>query len=70
MAQIKNVSPYGALDVPLLGRVVEAGETVDVDDAHAEILLRQAENFVDATPPEAPSEPPAPPANPESEQQS
>lgn len=65
MAQIKNVSPYGALDVPLLGRVVEAGETVEVDDAHAEILLRQAENFVSADPP---AEPPAAPANPESEQ--
>lgn len=35
MPKIKNVSPYGDLDVPLLGRVVAAGEVVEVSAAHA-----------------------------------
>jgi len=48
MPAIKNVSPYGALDVPLLRRVVDAGETVDVSDAEAEVLLAQADNFAPA----------------------
>lgn len=29
--KITNVSPLGDLDVPILGRVVTAGESVDVD---------------------------------------
>lgn len=56
MSSIKNVSPYGDLDVPLLGRIVEAGEVVEVDDEHAAILLLQADNFVPAdTAPAKPS---------------
>lgn len=54
--QIKNVSPYGALDVPLLGREGEpydehgtgclsAGEVVEVSEAHARILLEQIGNY-------------------------
>lgn len=57
--QIKNVSPYGALDVPLLRRQGEpyddegvgclgAGEVVDVAEDHARVLLRQAENYAPA----------------------
>ena len=45
MAKIKNVSPFGDLDVPLLGVIVEAGATVEVDDDHAAILLQQELNF-------------------------
>jgi hypothetical protein len=45
MPKIKNVSPFGDLDVPLLGRVIEAGETVDVSDAEAEELLKQPFNY-------------------------
>ncbi len=46
MAQkIRNVSPYGDLDVPLLGVVVLAGETVDVTAEQAKILLDQTENW-------------------------
>lgn len=41
MTQIRNDSPLGDLDVPLLRRVVERGEVVDVSDAHAAILLEQ-----------------------------
>ncbi|WP_422934979.1 hypothetical protein [Sinomonas sp. P47F7] len=43
--RIKNISPYGELDVPLLGGVVEAGEILEVDPEHAEALLAQAENW-------------------------
>jgi hypothetical protein len=45
MPKIKNVSPFGDLEVPLLGVVVEHGKTVDVSDEQAEILLRQVDNF-------------------------
>lgn len=41
MAHIRNDSPLGDLDVPLLRRVVKAGEVVEVTDEHAEILLQQ-----------------------------
>jgi hypothetical protein len=29
--RLRNVSPLGALDLPLIGRTVEAGEVFDVD---------------------------------------
>ncbi len=45
MPKIKNVSPFGDLDVPLLGRVVEQGSITEVTDAQAEILLQQPDNF-------------------------
>lgn len=45
MKRIQNVSPWGHLDVPLLGRVVESGETVEVEDQHAKILLDQPANW-------------------------
>ncbi len=45
MAKIKNVSPFGALDVPLLGVIVEPGETVEVTDEQAAVLLLQDLNF-------------------------
>lgn len=45
MPKIKNVSPFGALDVPLLGAIVEPGETVEVTDEQAAILLQQELNF-------------------------
>lgn len=45
MPKIKNVSPFGDLDIPLLGRVVEAGAVVEVTDDQAAILLRQEDNF-------------------------
>lgn len=35
MSRVKNVSG-GPLDVPLLGRVVDDGETVEVPDAQAD----------------------------------
>lgn len=45
MPKIKNVSPFGDLDVPLLGRVVASGETVEVTDEQAELLLQQPDNY-------------------------
>ena len=52
MPRIRNVSPLGALDVPLLGRTLAAGEEVDVPKWAAEQLLAQPDNFqpVAATP--------------------
>lgn len=43
--KIRNVSPYGDLDVPLLGFVVERGATVDVTNDVADRLLEQADNW-------------------------
>jgi hypothetical protein len=43
--KIRNVSPYGDLDVPLLGVVVERGGVVDVSDEVATRLLEQADNW-------------------------
>lgn len=45
MTIIKNVSPLGELDVPLLGRFLGAGEELEVSDEVAERLLPQAENY-------------------------
>lgn len=45
MPKIKNVSPFGDLEIPLLGRVVEAGSIVEVTDEEARILLMQVDNF-------------------------
>lgn len=46
--KIVNISPRGDLDVPLLGSVVKAGETVTVSEEFARQLLAQEENFVTA----------------------
>lgn len=43
--RIKNISSQGELDVPLLGRIVGAGETVDVSEDQALALLAQHSNF-------------------------
>jgi hypothetical protein len=49
--RITNNSPLGDLDIPLLGRIVEAGETVDVTDEQAAVLLAQHNVFAPADPP-------------------
>lgn len=43
--KIRNKSPYGALDVPLLRRELAAGETPDVTREQAALLLLQTDNF-------------------------
>lgn len=50
MQRIRNVSCLGDLDVPVLRRIVLAGEAVDVDDDEiAAGLLQQPANWADAT---------------------
>jgi hypothetical protein len=46
--RITNTSPYGDLDIPLLGVIVEAGQTVDVTEDQARRLLPQVENYAPA----------------------
>ncbi len=43
--RIRNINPLGAVDVPLLGRIVEAGDLVEVTDEQAELLLDQPTNW-------------------------
>lgn len=43
--RIRNVSPLGALDVPLLGAIVESDAVVDVATDHARVLLEQDRNW-------------------------
>ena len=43
MAKFKNVSPLGALDLPLVGRVVVTGEVVEVTAAQAVHLAGQSD---------------------------
>jgi hypothetical protein len=50
MPLIRNVSPLGDLDVPLLGRILAAGEEVDVPKETAALLLAQPDNFQPVTP--------------------
>lgn len=45
MAKFKNISPLGALDLPLVGRVVERGETFDVPDDKARHLAGQEDTW-------------------------
>jgi hypothetical protein len=40
--KIQNVSPLGDLEVPILRRIVKAGEVVDVPDGVGEQLVLQA----------------------------
>ncbi|MHC6176239.1 hypothetical protein [Glutamicibacter sp. X7] len=42
---IRNVSPLGDLDVPLLGQVIKHGETIALPEAAALKLLAQDRNF-------------------------
>ncbi|GGJ74407.1 hypothetical protein [Glutamicibacter ardleyensis] len=43
--KIRNISPLGDLDVPLLGQIVKYGETVSLPKAAADKLLAQDRNF-------------------------
>jgi hypothetical protein len=45
MPKIKNVSPFGDLDVPLLGIVFEHGSILEVSEDEARTLLMQEDNF-------------------------
>jgi hypothetical protein len=49
MVRVRNVSPVGDLDSVLLGRVVAAGEVVEVSDEQGEALLEQPANWAAVT---------------------
>lgn len=46
MAKLKNVSSLGDVDLPLVGRIVKAGEEFDVPAHIAAQLLEQPDNFI------------------------
>ena len=43
--KFKNVSPLGDLELPILGRVVKAGETFEVPVSVGELLSAQPDVF-------------------------
>ncbi len=43
--RIRNVSPLGAIDLPLFGGVVEAGAVFDIADHLGSALLAQRDNY-------------------------
>jgi hypothetical protein len=51
--QIKNVSPLGGIDLPLIGRSLEAGEVFEVPDKVGKELLKQVGNYEEPTKTEA-----------------
>jgi hypothetical protein len=67
MAQVRNVSPLGDLDVPVLGKTVPAGEVVEVPDDLLEAFLEQPANWAAVkatkTQPSTPAEPTTPAEN-------
>lgn len=46
--RLKNVSPHGDLDIPLVRRIVPAGEEFDATADQAAVLLDQPINFAPA----------------------
>lgn len=45
MPKLRHINPYGACEVPLLGRVLDAGEEFDCTDEQAAVLLAQETNY-------------------------
>jgi hypothetical protein len=45
MPKFKNISPLGALDTPVAGRVVEAGEIIDLPADRAVFVAAQADTW-------------------------
>ena len=45
MARLVNINPIGAVELPLIGRVIEAGEEFEVPDDAAAVLLEQVDNY-------------------------
>lgn len=45
---LKNTNPLGAVDLPLIGRSLEAGEEFEVPDDVGKELLKQAGNYEQA----------------------
>ena len=55
--KIRNVSPFGDLAVPLLGRTVKADEVVTVNKTIGAQFLEQPSNFEQVDGPAAPDAP-------------
>lgn len=53
--RLKNTNPLGEVELPLIGRVLAAGEEFDVDDEHGRRLLEQAGNYEKVTAAKAPA---------------
>lgn len=45
MPTLRNINPLGAVELPLLRRVLDAGEEFEVTDEQAERLLEQTSNY-------------------------
>ena len=43
--KIKNVSPFGDLDLPLIGRVVKAGEVFEIAEEDGLLIIEQTRNW-------------------------
>lgn len=43
--RLRNINPYGAVEFPLLGRVIDAGEVFEVPDDLGNVLLEQVGNY-------------------------
>lgn len=51
--KFKNVNPLGAVEVPLLGRTLEADEEFEAEGDVAKALLAQPDNYVRTDEPKA-----------------
>lgn len=49
--RLRNTNPLGAIDLPLIGRSLEAGEEFDVPDEIGAALLEQVGNYEAVTKP-------------------
>lgn len=45
MPKLRNTNPLGAIELPLIGRVLKAGEEFEVSDEQAARLLEQVGNY-------------------------
>lgn len=43
--KLRNTNPLGAVDFPLIGRTLEAGEEFEVSDSIGQELLQQLGNY-------------------------
>lgn len=43
--RLRNINPMGRVDLPLIGRILEPGETFEVDNDMGLRLLEQADNY-------------------------
>lgn len=43
--RLKNISPLGAIELPLIGRVLEPGEEFEVPDEVGAALAEQTANY-------------------------